>query len=67
MTAKFQEAVRKRFVARGTEAATDGPVMREILGEAYDELEAEYGQWHGFNDMFVPRFGRHMGGTYLGY
>jgi hypothetical protein len=41
--------------------------MREILGEAYDELEPAYGQWHGFNDMFVPKFGRHMGGTYLGY
>ena len=67
MTAEFQEAVRKRLVARGIEAATDGPVMREILGEAYDELEPAYGQWHGFNDMFVPKFGRHMGGTYLGY
>jgi len=67
MTAEFQEAVRTRLVARGVESATDGPLMREILGEAYDELEPKYGQWHGFNDMFVPKFGRHMGGTYLGY
>ena len=67
MTVEFQQTVRSEMLARGIESATDGAVMREILKASYDRLEPRYGDWHGFDAMFVPRFGRQVGGTYLGY
>ena len=41
--------------------------MRRAIKSTYDQLAPEYGSWHGFNEMFVPKFGRHWGGVYLGY
>lgn len=67
MTVDFQTAIREEFVKRGTETAIDGAQMREILRDAYAKLQPKYGDWHGFDAMFVPKFGRHFGGTYLGY
>jgi glyoxylase-like metal-dependent hydrolase (beta-lactamase superfamily II) len=67
MTVDFQSAVKSELLARGLEGATDGKIMREVLSAAYDKLEPKYGDWHGFQAMFVPKFGRHFGGTYLGY
>lgn len=67
MTVAFQTVVRREILSRGVESPTDGPALREALRAAYAELQPKYGSWHGFNDMFVPKFGRHVGGTYLGY
>ena len=66
MTAKFHETVRAELAVNDYHAA-DGAAMRRGIKAAYDKLEPEYGDWHGFNDMFIPKFGRHWGGTYLGY
>ena len=66
MTVKFHETVRSELARNGYKGA-DGTAMRRGLKSAYDTLEPEYGNWHGFNQMFVPKFGRHWGGVYLGY
>lgn len=67
MVVRFEEVIKTGLLALGAEAATDGHAAREVLKESYDILYAEYGDWHGFDDMFVPKFGRHYGGTFLGY
>lgn len=67
MTVDFQSAVREEFRARGVEVAVDGPKAREALRAVYAKLQPKYGDWHGFDAMFVPKFGRHFGGSYLGY
>jgi glyoxylase-like metal-dependent hydrolase (beta-lactamase superfamily II) len=67
MAVDFQTTVKEELLARGIESATDGPAVQEALRAAYDRLEPKYGKWHGFNEMFVPKYGRHVGGTYLGY
>jgi glyoxylase-like metal-dependent hydrolase (beta-lactamase superfamily II) len=66
MTATFHETVRSELAVHDYHAA-DGAALRRSIKAAYDKLEPEYGDWHGFNEMFVPKFGRHWGGTYLGY
>ena len=66
MTATFHETVRGELSSNDYFGA-DGAAMRRGLQAAYDKLEPEYGDWHGFNEMFVPKFGRHWGGVYLGY
>ncbi len=66
MTATFHETIRAELAKHDYHAA-DGSIMREGLKAVYDELEPQYGDWHGFNEMFVPKFGRHWGGVYLGY
>lgn len=67
MTVAFQTVVRDEILSRGIEAPTDGAALRASLRAAYAKLQPKYGSWHGFDDMFVPKFGRHVGGTYLGY
>jgi len=67
MAVDFQTTVKEELLARGIESATDGPAVQEALRAAYNRLEPKYGKWHGFNEMFVPKYGRHVGGTYLGY
>jgi glyoxylase-like metal-dependent hydrolase (beta-lactamase superfamily II) len=67
MAVEFQTVVRDEILSRGVESPTDGPALKASLRAAYAKLEPKYGSWHGFNDMFVPKFGRHVGGTYLGY
>ncbi len=66
MTVSFHEAVRTELAKNNYDAA-EGAAMRRSIQAAYDRLEPEYGDWHGFDDMFVPKFGRHWGGLYLGY
>ena len=66
MTATFHETVRAELAKHDYHAA-DGAALRRSVKAAYDKLEPEYGDWHGFNEMFIPKFGRHWGGTYLGY
>jgi hypothetical protein len=67
MTVEFQRTVRAELLSRGIEAATEGAALQSALRSAYAKLEPKYGHWHGFDAMFVPKFGRHVGGTYLGY
>lgn len=67
MTVDFQETVKGEILSRGIEAPTHGPELGAALRAAYLKLKPKYGDWHGFDDMFVPKFGRHVGGTYLGY
>jgi glyoxylase-like metal-dependent hydrolase (beta-lactamase superfamily II) len=67
MTVDFQSTVAAEISSRGVEAPTDGAAMRAALRAAYAKLEPKYGDWHGFEAMFIPKFGRHVGGTYLGY
>jgi glyoxylase-like metal-dependent hydrolase (beta-lactamase superfamily II) len=67
MTVAFQTVVRDEILSHGVESPTDGTALRESLRAAYAKLQPRYGSWHGFDDMFVPKFGRHVGGTYLGY
>tara|TARA_R110002110_G_scaffold205066_7_gene416975 strand:- start:99718 stop:100668 length:951 start_codon:yes stop_codon:yes gene_type:complete len=66
MTVTFHETIRSELAKNDYDAA-DGIAMRRAVESTYDALEPEYGDWHGFNDMFVPKFGRHWGGVYLGY
>jgi hypothetical protein len=66
MTVAFQETIASKLAGYDYYAG-QGHVMRKSIKEAYDELGIEYGDWHGFDAMFVPKFGRHWGGTYLGY
>lgn len=67
MTVEFQSTVRAEILSRGAEAPTDGAALRSALRAAYARLEPKYCDWHGFEAMFIPKFGRHVGGTYLGY
>ena len=47
--------------------AASGQTLRAVLDEAYPILRDRYGDWHGFDAMFVPHFGGQAGGVYLGY
>lgn len=47
--------------------ASSGVAIRERFGPAYFALSAKYGDWVGFDDMFVPQFLGQIGREYLGY
>jgi glyoxylase-like metal-dependent hydrolase (beta-lactamase superfamily II) len=44
-----------------------GEGQRARVGALYRSLAAKYGDWHGFDAMFIPHFFGGIGGTYLGY
>jgi glyoxylase-like metal-dependent hydrolase (beta-lactamase superfamily II) len=44
-----------------------GAGQRARIGAAYRALKARYGDWHGFEAMFIPHFLGGIGGAYLGY
>lgn len=67
MTVDFQAVVQDEYLKIDPEEFIRGVGMRAAIKSAYDRLEPKYGDLHGFDDMFVPKFGRHLGGTYLGY
>jgi glyoxylase-like metal-dependent hydrolase (beta-lactamase superfamily II) len=67
MTVDFQRVVEDEYRKIDVEEFIRGEGMRTAIKSAYDRLEPRYGDLHGFDDMFVPKFGRHLGGTYLGY
>jgi len=67
MTVEFQTVVEDEYLKIAPEDFIRGEGMREAIKSAYDRLEPKYGHVHGFDDMFIPKFGRHYGGTYLGY
>ncbi len=66
MTVGFHELVKKELLAR-IDRAEESETIGQILEAAYPKLKANYGDWHGFEEMFVAKFGRHLGGTFLGY
>lgn len=63
----FHTVVSKTVLARGRSPVDSGEQARQMMDEAYSELEPKYGRWHGFYSMFVPHFAREIGGAYLGY
>jgi hypothetical protein len=44
-----------------------GAGQRARIGAAYRTLRAKYGDYHGFESMFIPHFLGSIGGTYVGY
>jgi glyoxylase-like metal-dependent hydrolase (beta-lactamase superfamily II) len=44
-----------------------GAGQRERIGAAYRALKGKYGDWHGFDAMFIPHFFGGIAGTYLGF
>jgi glyoxylase-like metal-dependent hydrolase (beta-lactamase superfamily II) len=44
-----------------------GAGQRARIGAAYRMLQAKYGDWHGFDAMFIPHFLGGIGGAYLGF
>jgi len=44
-----------------------GAGQRARIGPAYRALRAKYGDWHGFDAMFIPHFLGGIGAAYLGY
>ncbi len=67
MTVEFQEVVQDEYTQIDPEAFIRGEGMKDALKSAYSRLQPRYGHLHGFDAMFVPKFGRHYGGAYLGY
>ncbi|MCP3971315.1 MAG: MBL fold metallo-hydrolase [Rhodobacteraceae bacterium] len=66
MTVGFHSLIEKELLARLDRAEEDATIG-EILRVAYPALKEKYGDWHGFEEMFVAKFGRHLGGVFLGY
>ncbi len=66
MTVGFHEYLESELLAR-LDRAEEDETIGEILRVAYPALRAKYGHWHGFEEMFVAKFGRHLGGAFLGY
>ncbi len=66
MTVGFQELVKSELLAR-IDRAEESETIGIVLRAAYPKLKAKYGDWHGFEEMFVAKFGRHLGGAFLGY
>ncbi len=66
MTVGFHELVEAELLVRIDRAEEDATIG-EILRVAYPALKEKYGDGHGFEEMFVAKFGRHLGGAFLGY
>jgi len=54
-------------VAKRGGVPASGAMVRDVFDEAYPALKAKYGDWLGFDSMFVPHFIGSVGGNYLGY
>ena len=67
MTVDFQETVKNEFLAISPKGGSPSHGMKHAITNSYDKLHAKYGDLHGFDGMFVAKFGRHFGGSYLGY
>ena len=67
MTVEFQEVVEDEMLKIGANRMGEGEGLKHAIKSAYERLQPSYGHIHGFDSMFVAKFGRHFGGTYLGY
>ena len=67
MTVDFQEVVKEEALKIGLEEGGPSRGLRSAIRSAYDRLHPKYGDLHGFDAMFVAKFGRHFGGSYLGF
>jgi len=45
----------------------DGAPLEDYFDEIYPQLEAKYGEWHGFGAMFIPNMSRDVEGELLGF
>lgn len=66
MMVDFRDVVDRGLQEHGYDAAS-GANLRAVFDRAYPILRRRYGDWHGFDAMFVPHFGGQASGTYLGY
>jgi len=66
MMVSFRDTIATGLSRYGYDAAS-GDTLRKVFDEAYPVLRERYGEWHGFDAMFVPHFGGQAGGTYLGF
>jgi len=66
MMVNFRETVAAGLAKYNFDAAS-GANLRAVFDEVYPVLREQYGDWHGFDAMFVPHFGGQAGGTYLGF
>ena len=66
MMVDFRELTVAAMAKYGYHAA-DGATIRAAFDQVYPKLKARYGDWHGFDAMFIPHFGGQVGGTYLGF
>ena len=56
-----REMAKYEFKPEGSET------IKAVFDVAYPELKEKYGDWHGFDAMFVPQFVGQLGKTFLGY
>jgi glyoxylase-like metal-dependent hydrolase (beta-lactamase superfamily II) len=66
MMVDFREEVLGAFSEYDYDAA-DGERLREVLKKVYPILAKKHGHRIGFDAMFIPHFGRQVGGIYLGF
>ena len=66
-TVEFQDVVEDEMLKIGADRMGEGEGLKHAIKSAYERLQPSYGHIHGFDSMFVAKFGRHFGGTYLGY
>jgi len=66
MEVDMYEFIEAELIARIDRAEEDSTIA-EILRVAYPKLREKYGHLHGFDTMFIAKFGRKLGGAFLGY
>ncbi|GAA5442507.1 hypothetical protein Misp06_00681 [Microbulbifer sp. NBRC 101763] len=66
MMVDFRKTV-EREMSKINYEPDQGKKLRAIFDIVYPELKSKYGDWHGFDAMFIPHFAGQVGGTYLGY
>lgn len=66
MMVDFREVMNREMIARKYKVE-GGKDIRKMFAVVYPELKAKYGDWHGFDSMFISHFAGHMGGSFLGY
>jgi glyoxylase-like metal-dependent hydrolase (beta-lactamase superfamily II) len=66
MMADFKHVV-ERELAKYEYQPEGSESIEAVFDVAYPELKAKYGDWHGFDAMFVPQFVGQVGKTFLGY
>jgi hypothetical protein len=54
-------------VSRQSGDPSRGAGQRARIGAAYRALHQKYGDWHGFEAMFIPHFLGGIGASYLGF
>lgn len=66
MMVEYREVVTRELVKINFEPES-GEQIRAIFDVAYPELKEKYGDWHGFDAMFIPHFAGQVGASFLGF